>query len=382
MLMKKKIIFVISARASITRIRTVIEFCKKKKNLDIIVVATASSVSNKYGNSIDKLEEYGIYCNWKINTLFNDEKISSQPKTTAAMINELSTFFENQSPDAVVTVADRFETMATAIAASYMNIPLVHIQGGEVTGNIDEKVRHSVTKLADLHFVSNKDSFKRVKLLGERCDSIHLTGCPSVDVAYMAKSINIKKIQLDGVGSNIDLKKPYIMVLQHSDTNRYELSREDVNKIIKAIIKINMQTLWFWPNPDIGTSKIAEGIRSFRENNDLSNILFIKHIPDLFFLKLLDNAKCLVGNSSVGIRECSFLGTPVVNIGDRQKNRLRGKNVIDVDLDIDSIYSAIIKQSKIGKFSSSTLYGNGDAGKKTAEILSKTCFSYFKQITY
>ena len=382
MLKKRKIEFVITARASLPRIRTVISACKRDKSLSVLVVVAASMISNKYGHVYDRLTNFGFDYDWLINSLYDDERISSQPKTTGNMICELATFFENQNPDAVVTIADRYETIATAIASSYMNIPLIHILGGEVTGNIDEKVRHSITKLSDFHFVSNKDSFNRVIKLGENKQNIFNTGCPSIDVAKESKKIKLSDINLNGVGPKIDLLKPYVVVLQHSDTNRFSQSRKDINILLKAVKKLKCQIIWFWPNPDAGTASLAEGIRSFRELANVKNIHFLKHLDDMKFLKLIGNSRCLVGNSSVGIRECAYLGVPVVNIGFRQENRLRACNVRDVDLNSENIYIEIVKQLKVGKYKSSLLYGGGGSGNIIAKKLSKIKLTFKKQIVY
>ncbi len=379
--MLKKIFFVITARASLSRVKSVIQNCKKKKNLKVYVISAASMVSNKYGEAEKDLQKLGIKSNWRLPCLFDDHDIVSQPNTTANLILQLTSIFHNNRPDAVVSVADRYETIATAIASSYMNIPLIHLLGGEVTGNIDEKVRHAITKLSDIHLVANKDSYNRIKKLGEDPKKIFVTGCPSIDIAKESIKHDLKKIKLDGVGNEIDLSKDYCVVLQHPDTSRFDRSRNDINCILKAMKKINYQTVWFWPNPDAGTSQLSEGIRSFREIEKIKNVYFIKHLRDLDFLCLLKNSKCLIGNSSVGIRECAYLGIPVVNIGDRQKNRLRAENVIDVELNISAIINSIEKQLK-KSYKPSIIYGDGNSGKKISDILSESSFSYKKQITY
>ncbi len=379
--MLKKIFFVITARASLSRVKSVIQNCKKKKNLKVYVISAASMVSNKYGEAEKDLQKLGIKSNWRLPCLLDDHDIVSQPNTTANLILQLTSIFHNNRPDAVVSVADRYETIATAIASSYMNIPLIHLLGGEVTGNIDEKVRHAITKLSDIHLVANKDSYNRIKKLGEDPKKIFVTGCPSIDIAKESIKHDLKKIKLDGVGNEIDLSKDYCVVLQHPDTSRFDRSRNDINCILKAMKKINYQTVWFWPNPDAGTSQLSEGIRSFREIEKIKNVYFIKHLRDLDFLCLLKNSKCLIGNSSVGIRECAYLGIPVVNIGDRQKNRLRAENVIDVELNISAIINSIEKQLK-KSYKPSIIYGDGNSGKKISDILSESSFSYKKQITY
>ena len=276
--------------------------------------------------------------------------------------------------------------MSTAIAASYMNIPLAHIQGGEVTGNIDEKVRHSITKLSDYHFVSSEDSYKRVLKLGENPKMIFNTGCPSIDLA-LEVSKN-KKLTFNpykkygGVGSFPDLSKGYLVVMQHPVTNEYFDSRKNIEITLKAISELKITTLWFWPNIDAGSDGTSSGIRAFRESNELENVHFFKNMNGLDFLNLLDNSIALIGNSSVGIRECSFLGVPVINIGTRQNRRLRSCNVFDIDYNINQIVESVQKIIKSNIRKKSKIYGDGNSGKKIAQILSQVPLNFHKTITY
>ena len=308
-------------------------------------------------------------------------------KTTGLAIMELSTVFSNLKPDAVVTIADRFETIATSIAASYQNIPLVHIQGGEVTGNIDEKVRHANTKLADIHIVSSEDAKERVIKLGEDPSKVFNTGCPSIDLARIA--FDSPDLDFDpllkyrGVGSDISWKNGYIVVMQHPVTTEFSDSIKHVRQLLTIVDKLNIPTFWFWPNVDAGSDGTSSGIRQYREVYNPNNIHFFKNMEPNDFLKLILNSKCLVGNSSVGIRESSMLGIPVVNIGSRQNRRKRGKNVIDCGYESDSIQRAIEKQINYGKrYSSEYIYGDGNAGDKIANILATVTFDFQKTITY
>ena len=298
----------------------------------------------------------------------------------------MSTVFDNLKPDIVVTVADRFETMATAIAASYMNIPLAHIQGGEVTGNIDEKVRHAITKLADYHFVASENAKARVIQLGENRDMVFNTGCPSIDIAQQVLQ-NKKPMfnpyeQYGGVGSKPTLDKGYLVVMQHPVTTEYLDSRKHIEATLRAIEQINYPTLWFWPNVDAGADGTSTGIRSFRERHALENVHFFKNMKGDDFLQLLHNATCLVGNSSVGIRECSFMGVPVVNIGSRQNRRDRGNNVIDVSYDENEIVKAIQSTFKNTERQQSLVYGGGNAGEKIAALLGSLPLQFHKTISY
>jgi UDP-hydrolysing UDP-N-acetyl-D-glucosamine 2-epimerase len=290
-------------------------------------------------------------------------------------------------PDIVVTVADRFETMATAISAAYMNIPLAHIQGGEVTGNIDEKVRHSITKLADYHFVASEDAKVRVLKLGEKEDVVFNTGCPSIDLAELV----LRRPDFDylpyekygGVGNKPNLKDGYIVVMQHPVTNEYSESRIHIDETLKALKDIELPILWFWPNVDAGADGTSGGIRTFRETYKPKYMHFFKNMEGDDFLRLLANAKCLVGNSSVGIRECSYLGVPVVNIGSRQNGRARGKNVLDVNYNSVEIKEAVIQFiNRESGFTPSHVYGGGDAGLKIANLLAELPLKFHKTISY
>lgn len=387
---KKKIFFVITARPSYSRIRSVIKEAKNNKAIKVFVIATASFLSNKFGSAFKNLEKDNLKIDFKLSTLFDDEFITGPPKSTGIQAIELSTLFYNNRPDVVITIADRYECLGTAIASSYMNIPLIHIQGGEVTGNIDEKVRHAITKLSDYHLVSNIESKQRVIKLGEETKRVLNVGCPSIDIAkkvrdthFKMKNQNILR-NFDGVGKSFNTStfyKRYLVVLQHPVTTHFERTRKEFYETLMAIKELDIHTVWFWPNPDIGTSAASAEIRSFRERNKLNKIAFIKNISPENFLHLLMGSICLVGNSSVGIRECSFLKIPTVNIGDRQKNRLQGDNVINSIENKNDIKKAILKISS-KKIRQMNLYGKGNSAKKIVDFLIKTKFKLKKQITY
>ncbi|MCK6582172.1 MAG: UDP-N-acetylglucosamine 2-epimerase, partial [Anaerolineales bacterium] len=176
--MKRKICVVVTARPSYSRIRTALHAIKANPDLELQLVAAASTLLDQYGNAIRYMEQDGFEISSKVYMVVEGENLTTMAKTTGLGLLELATTLDNLKPDVVVTIADRYETLATAIAASYMNIPLVHIQGGEVTGTIDEKVRHAVTKLADLHLVSTKKAADNVIRMGEYPDSVYITGCP------------------------------------------------------------------------------------------------------------------------------------------------------------------------------------------------------------
>lgn len=386
MSLKRKIAVVITARPSYSRVKTVLTAIKNHPELELQLIVAASALLDRYGSAVNYIEKDGFEIAARVFNVLEGENLTAAAKTTGIGILELSTVFDNLKPDIVVTVADRFETMATAISASYMNIPLAHIQGGEVTGNIDEKVRHSITKLSDYHFVASENAKERVIKLGENPKMVFNTGCPSIDIASEVekrKELTFSPYQkYGGVGSQPKLEDGYIVVMQHPVTNEYQDSRKHIEATLRAIQKINKPTLWFWPNVDAGADGTSTGIRSFREKHKLENVHFFKNMEGEDFLNLLDKSICLIGNSSVGIRECAYLGVPVVNIGSRQNRRDRGKNVVDVDYDENEIIKAINSFLVNNNREKSDVYGGGNAGEQIAELLKNLPLQFHKTIKY
>src|SRR5574343_1753893 len=218
----RKIAVVITARPSYSRVKTVLTAIKKHPELELQLIVAASALLDRYVSAVNFIEKDGFEIAAKVFNVLEGENLTAAAKTTGIGILELSTVFDNLKPDVVVTVADRFETMATAISASYMNIPLAHIQGGEVTGNIDEKVRHANTKLADIHFVASESAKERVIKLGEDPSYVFNTGCPSIDLAAHVKEnaaldFNVYE-KYGGVGATPDYSNGYLVVMQHPVT--------------------------------------------------------------------------------------------------------------------------------------------------------------------
>ncbi|MEP0263916.1 UDP-N-acetylglucosamine 2-epimerase [Dokdonia sp.] len=382
----RKVCVVITARPSYSRIKTALQAIKEHPNLELQLVIAGAALLGRYGNAVDYIEQDGFEIAEKVFMVLEGENKTAMAKTTGLGVMELATVFYKLQPDMVVTIADRFETIATSIAAAYQNIPLVHIQGGEVTGNIDEKVRHANTKLADIHLVASENAKTRVLKLGEAENKVFNTGCPSIDIAKTVKenpALDFDPSQkYGGVGASIVQGDDYLVVMQHPVTTEYGAAKEDVLKTLEVVHKLGISTYWFWPNVDAGSDGTSNGIRSFRESVNPKNIRFFKNMEPNDFLKLLANSKCLIGNSSVGIRECAYLGVPVVNIGTRQHGRDRGANVIDVDYTKEAIQAAIEQQIKTTVIPSSSIYGDGNAGGKIADILAACELSYHKTITY
>ncbi len=377
---------VITARPSYSRVKTALQAIKEHPALELQLVVAASALLDRYGSVVDQIERDGFPIHERVFMVLEGENPTSMAKTTGMGIMELATTFLNLKPDVVVSIADRYETIATAIAGSYMNIPVAHIQGGEVTGSIDEKVRHAVTKLADVHLVASEHARQRVIRLGELPEQIFNTGCPSTDLAAEIARNPVLDFnpfeKYGGVGNVVDITAGYVVVLQHPVTTEYQHSRQQIEETLYAASKLELPVLWFWPNVDAGSDGTSSGIRAFRETNRANNFHYFKNMSPHDFLKLLLGSKCLIGNSSVGIRECAFLGVPVVNIGTRQAGRERGRNVIDVAHDRNMIESAARSQISHGHHESDPIYGDGTAGKRIADVLSTCNLPIEKKLSY
>jgi UDP-hydrolysing UDP-N-acetyl-D-glucosamine 2-epimerase len=383
---RRKVCVVITARPSYSRIKTALRAIQEHPDLELQLVVAASALLDRYGNAVRFIAQDGFDIAARVYSVLEGENLAAMAKTTGLGLLELATVFDNLKPHVVVTVADRYETLSTAVAAAYMNIPVAHVQGGEVTGSIDEKVRHAVTKLADLHLVSTRKAAERVIQMGEDPSVVYVTGCPSIDLAHAIledPTLNFDPFaKYGGVGPTVDLTDGYLVVMQHPVTTEYELARRQVTDTLTVIRDTRLPSFWFWPNVDAGSDGTSAGIRAFREQHRPENIHFFKNMEPTDFLRLLYNSRCLVGNSSVGIRECAFLGVPVVNIGSRQAGRERGRNVLDVGYEQYEIAEAIRQHLGNGRYASDPIYGDGDAGRRIAECLATAPLRIEKRLTY
>ncbi len=367
---KRKICFVITSKIHYSRSKLILEQIKNDKDLDLQIIVGASAIIPTYGDVLSLMKKDGYTHDAKIVMTLEGGSPVAMAKTTGIGITEFATAFDNLRPDVVVVRADRYEVLSAAVAAAYLNIPVAHIEGGDISGTIDESVRHAITKFAHIHFPSNEVSHQRILKMGENPDYVFNVGCAGIEyVSQHQDTITNEDINQVGVGGKIDLEQPYIMVMQHPVTSEFGDNRKNTDETLRAISKIGMQTLWFWPNVDAGSDQVSKAIRVSREKGELENVHFIKNLPAEKFIALLKNAKCLIGNSSAAIKECSYLGIPAVNIGTRQDGRLRGENVMDVDYSADQIENAIKKQLEHGPYEKSYIYHKEDTSKKIIEIL-------------
>ena len=383
--MSRKICVVVGSRANYSSIKSVMRAVRDHSSLELQLVVGASALLDRYGAVVNLIEADGFVPDARVHMLIEGENPTTMAKSTGLGLLELPTVFEKLQPDIVVTVGDRFETMATTLAAAYMNIPIAHTMGGEVSGTIDESIRHAVTKFAHLHFPASEQAKERIIRLGEDPATVHLVGCPRMDLVteILSEPGDLNgELFARGVGPELNLGEPFVLVSQHPVTTEYGDGEMQITSTLEALHKLDMAAIILWPNADAGADDIARGMRKWRERGLDERMHFFKNLPVATYVRLMKKTACLVGNSSSGIREGAFIGTPVVNLGTRQNDREHGGNVCHAPHDSKAISDAIKTQVSHGSFASEPIYGDGNAGRKIAQILAAVDVCVQKQMTF
>jgi len=376
--MAETLVTFLTTRAQYARLKTVLVRLQDSPAFELELVLSGGATVHDYGDLRPVLESDGLEVDHELTNLLDGGSPVAQAKTTGLELIEYSNVIEECNANALILTGDRFETMAATLAASYQNVPICHFEGGEITGSIDEKVRHATTKMSDYHFVSTERSERIVEQLGENSSRIFWTGCPSIDIAAEIEQSRSKRYDpqegYGGVGDTVDVSEPYVVVQYHPLPTEYRDNYQKTRELIEAMKRADVQVFWFWPNMDAGTDQVSKAIREFRENESPDGVRFFINLEPDDYLTLVSNADCVVGNSSVGIRECSYFGTPTVNIGSRQSYRERGPNVMDVECEASAIEDAIKAQIEHGEYEPSYIYGDGKATERIVDTLSSITF--------
>jgi len=382
----RKVCVVIGSRANYSSIKSVMRAVQAHPELTLQLIVGASALLDRFGSVVDVIEADGFTPNARVTMIVEGETPATMAKSTGLGLLELPTIFDLLKPDVVVSVGDRFETMSTAVAAAYMNIPVAHTMGGEISGTIDESIRHAVTKLSHIHFPANAAAATRIIRMGEDPSTVHTVGCPRIDlVSEIARGDGLPHaewLDREGVGAHVDVSKPFLLVNHHPVTTEYGQGKSHIWETLCALDELKMPTIMLWPNADAGSEDIATGMRTFREKRHPEYIRFYKNFPIETYVRLMLLCGCAVGNSSAPIREGAFLGVPAVNIGTRQSGRDRGPNVLDVGYDRREIVDGIRRQLAHGRFESDALYGDGHAGGRIADVLARATLTVQKRLTF
>ncbi len=386
----RKICVLTANRADFSRLETILESVNEHPDLELQLVVLGSHLLEKTGMTVEEIKRRGFKIDHKVYTEIEGSNPVTMSKSVGLAIMELATVLDQLKPDIVIAPVDRFESLAMGIAPALMNIHVAHIQGGEVTGTIDESIRHALTKLSHLHFVATEKSRGRVIKMGELPEMVFNVGCPGTDLLLKtpvwSMRDTLEKLNKEVIKGERKLKsdKPYLLVIQHPVTTEFSGAAKQITETLEALRKFKGQIIILWPNIDAGASEISRVLRKYTALPEyVSRTMILKHIPSEIFINTLRHSLCLVGNSSTGIREACYFGTPVVNIGSRQEGRERGGNVMDVSYNREEIAKTIKRQLNNGKYPIEYVYGDGTAGKKIAGILASIKLPNIqKKITY
>jgi UDP-hydrolysing UDP-N-acetyl-D-glucosamine 2-epimerase len=366
----RDICVIIGSRANWGRLKSV---CKAITShlpsslLRLRLIVGASALLDRFG-CVDVIErEFNI--DEKVYTVVEGDTPGCMALTTGLFTIQLENALRRLKPDVVLIHGDRYEMLSAATVAAYMNIPLAHTEGGEITGSIDDKVRRAISQLADIHFPVTQVAADRLKASIFAPARIHVVGSTALDAI---RDIDYTILpEIPGVGPQIDISRPFLLVSQHPVTTEYGLGEAQIRSTLDAVRVLDVPTVWLWPNVDAGNEDMAGFLRRFREHED-SKIRFVKTLPPEDYARLLFRCACLIGNTSSGIKEGGFLGTPYVAVGSRQSRREVGKNVVRIPHDSARIVTAVESQIDYGRYPKDLRFGDGHAGEKIAEVLSCT----------
>ncbi len=378
---KRKIFVTTGSRSEYGILRPVLHEIVASKKLKLYLIVTGMHLSKKHGMTINEIKKDGFKIFATVDMIPKGNSPFFMSKALGEGTIKFSEIYRKLLPDINVILGDRTEALASSLAAYHMNIPNAHIHGGDKSkAGIDEYTRHAITKISNIHFAATKKSRDRSIQMGENSKYVFFTGSPSIDEIYnqsiTSKSILEKKY-------DIKFKGDEILLLYHPVTTDIKNS-EDIVNILQAVVKHKKTTIAIAPNSDAGNKKIFQLLGTYSKKFPF--IRLYKNLPRCDYLGMLQNVGVLVGNSSSGMIESSYLTIPVINVGIRQKDRERGKNVIDIEkTSINSIYNAIDESIKIKKVNEISVYGDGKASKKIVQYLENIILTkqlIQKQITY
>jgi len=367
---KRKICVVLVDRANYGRLKPVMEAIRKHPALELQVLAAGTMVLERFHQPVEVIKQDGFTVDGEIFIELEGSTPVTMAKSVGFGVVEFASEFQRLKPDLILLIGDRYEAMAAAVAAAYMNICIAHIQGGEVSGSIDESTRHAITKFAHFHFPSTQRSADYLIRMGENPETILSIGCPSSDIAHkLDRTLLPEIVNSAGSGTWIDVDKPYLLVIFHPTTTEYGNERQQMEALLVALSNVKIQTVLLWPNIDAGADHISKAIRVFRDRNPVKWLWTLTNLSPENYLKTLANAACAVGNSSSFVRDASYFGTPVVLVGARQDGRAHEHARPGTARASSNIALTIGAQLAHGRYAPSILYGDGHVAERISAAL-------------
>jgi len=386
-LKKRLVLGVTGIRSEYDIMSSVYKAIDAHEKLELQVLVTGAHLSDAYGSTVEEVRSDGFKIADKIESLINSDQDTSRVKGLAIQLQGMVQSVARIQPDILLVLGDREESITTALLGAYLNIPVAHIGGGDrVIGNVDDQVRHAVTKLAHIHFPTNEESKNRILRLGEQEFRVFNVGNPGLDRLLQIPEINDENLS-NRIGFHISGNEPLIMLIQHVISTEIDDAYDQMQTTLEAVRQLGINTIIIYPNSDAGGQQIIQAISEYE---NLPHIHTAKNIPRLEFVNLMRRASCLLGNSSAGILEAPLLKLPVVNVGNRQKGRLHAENVTFVPHDqgeiVKAVQTALFDEAYLEKVRGCrNPYGDGNSSKRIAELLALITIDdqlLIKDITY
>jgi UDP-hydrolysing UDP-N-acetyl-D-glucosamine 2-epimerase len=377
----RRICVVLTTRGNFAKMKTVMRAVLAHPELDLQLVV-GGALLNRQSDVLEVVaDEFKIAAT--LDYMLASETPPAIGASSAMCLLRATDLLTRLTPDVLMVIADRYETLALAQAGLINNCRIAHLEGGEVSGSIDERIRHAVTKLSHYHFASSKEAADRIVKLGEKVESVRAVGSPSFDLMRDSHGVGLRSLQARLARTRgVDLAKPFLVVSQHPVVTEYGEAKMQYDILADAVRAINLPTIWIWPNNDAGAQHLREPLEHLQTESGGAPVVVFAGLPIEEYGAALGRTICLVGNSSSGIRESAFLGTPAVNIGTRQTGRGRGANVTDAPCEAEAIAAVVRNQMAHGRYAPEHRYGDGSAGSNVAQFLAEYWPSLDKTITY
>jgi UDP-hydrolysing UDP-N-acetyl-D-glucosamine 2-epimerase len=367
---KRKVCVVLVDRANYGRLKPVMRAIADHSALELQVIAAGTMVLERFDQPVRVVRADGFSVDGEVYLELEGSTPSTMAKSVGFGITEFASEFQRLKPDVVLIIGDRYEALSASVAAAFMNLCVIHIQGGEVSGSIDESTRHAISKFAQFHFPSTKRSADYLIRMGERPDTILGVGCPGSDIARtMDRTLDAAIINRRGGGAEIDVAKPFLLVLFHPTTTEFGGEQKQMEELVAALNVVKQQTVLLWPNIDAGSDHVSKVIRRFRDLHRPTWLRTLINLPPEEYSRVLANTACAVGNSSSFVRDAGYYGTPVVLVGNRQDGRETDEHVVRARPIHAEILDSIKHQLTRGRYEPSTLYGDGQVSQRIADGL-------------
>lgn len=367
---KRRVCVVLVDRANYGRLKPVMRSVAAHPALELQVICAGTMVLERFDQPVRVVRADGFGVDAEVFLELEGSTPTTMAKSVGFGIVEFASEYRRLAPDLVLLIGDRYEALAAAIAAAYMNLPIAHLQGGEVSGSIDESARHAISKFAQFHFPSTARSREYLVRMGERPDTILSVGCPSSDLAReLDATLTSDILNARGAGAIIDPNRPFVLAVFHPTTTEYGGERQQIEALLGALGEVAMPTVLLWPNIDAGSDHISKAIRVFRAQPECDWLRTLTNLTPEDYLRVLAGAACAVGNSSSFVRDAGYFGTPVVLVGRRQEHREADEHVSKCDPSLEGVAAALRRQLEHGRYGPSTLYGDGHVSERIASAL-------------